>query len=215
MSCDVSSGAYRIFVGKSQFSAAQIEAAYTAKQIADQDTITNAVNWLQLKTKGALTISRNGEVLELDNEVDGLCDIEIVGRDDWMAKFDMAELSFANLVNLISLDPTQAINFATADTGRGFKLNYSGQSLLNQSFPVLIYRKKYDAANLGDEPKLGAGSDPLAFCFVKMVISERGLEENQDPKGQKIYSVSLKPVAVDGTSELAVGGVRGLLAKLA
>lgn len=207
-------GYFKLFAGKSQFSAGQIDSAYGSQEIADQDTATTPVEYIQLKPKGEVMVSRNGEVLDLENNVDGLIDIVISARDDWKIEFDLAELSFLQLLNLGAMDPSSAIDFDSVATGVGGLLDYVGVSMLNFSFPLLAYSKAYDSGNTGDKPKLGSGSDPMAFCFFKATLATREMSIRMDANKQTVVKIVLKPVAVDGTTNKGVAFTFGALTSL-
>lgn len=209
------SGYLKIFAGKSLFSAAQIDSAYDSKEIADQDTGTDPVDYTQLKPKGEVMVSRNGETIDLENNVDGLIDIAISARDDWKIEFELAKIDFAMLYNLFALDPSGTIDFDTVLTGLGGKLDYVGASLLNFSFPIILQAKSYDPSNTGDEPKFGTGSDPLSFCFFKVAPATREMALAMDANKQTTIKVVLKPVAVDGATNKGVAYAFGALTSLA
>lgn len=202
-----SAGAYKVFVGKNEFSGDQVDSIYGGS--LPVETSTTPYDWQQLFTKGALTLSRSGETLELENEQEGLVDVVISGRDEWEVKFDLSEIDAKIFFNLLGLTPDQNIDFDTTDVLRNISLNNAGVSMLSNGFPVFFYRKQFDPNNLTDTPKVGTGSDPLAFCFAKGVLSSRDLEISYDAKGQMVVTVSIKPVSVNGTTNKGVGIVNG------
>ena len=202
-----STGAYKVFVGKAEFTASQIDSVYGAA--LPVSTSTTPYEWLQLRTKGTLTLSRSGETLDLENEQEGLVDVIISSRDDWTLKFDISEISAKMFFNMLGLTPNTAIDFATTDTSRSIPLNNSGVSMQTNGFPVFFYRRQYDATNLTDDPKVGTGSDPLAYCFTKGVLADRTLELAYDAKGQMVASITIKPIAVGGTTNKGVAIVNG------
>lgn len=209
-----SGGGVQIFFGKTNFSAGQIDSAYGGA-IANHDTGTAPVDYLQMRKKQGATLNRDGEMLDLENDVEGMSDEVITAPDKWTLDMEITEISKVTLFNLAGLDPSAALDWAASASIVAGKLSYIGTSMLARGFPVLILRSSYDGGNTGDIPKLGSGSDPLAWCWFKMVVASRKLELKYDPKGQLYLPLSLKPVAVDGTTNKGVAFCHGALTKLA
>lgn len=210
----LASGAKRLFIGKSNFTAEQIDSAY-AGAIANKDTAVSPVNWLQLNLNGAVVVTRSGETLELTDEKDGLADIAISAEDVWEINMPLANIERAMEANMLGLNPGATLNFDSPPSVIGGKLSHIGTSMLGQSFPLLLYLSKYDLGNSTDVPKFGSGSDPNAMCFFKMVFSDRALEKQMDSKAQINYTIKMKPVAVDGITNKGVAFVHGALTALA
>lgn len=209
-----SPGGVQAFIGKTNFSAAQIDSAFTGA-IADKDTATTPLSWLQLRKKAGVTLKRNGAMLELENDVDGMTDVVISESDKWELSMDITQMDKDMFFNLTGLDPTKGLEFPASGNGVGGKLSYVGTSMLANGFPVLLLRSKYDGGNTTDVPKLGTGADPLGWCFFKMVLADRNMELKYDPKGQLVLPLALKPVAVDGTTNKGVAFWHGAMTKLA
>lgn len=207
-------GAHLIFMGKSDYSAGQIDSIF-AGSLPLPTTAVAPVSYVMAKNKGALSVERAGEMLELENNIDGLTDIVISGRDNWTIKFDIADITRQMIQNLTGLDPSAALNWLTDTTVIPAKLNYEGTSMLSRGFPLAFYLKTFDPNNTSGYPKVGSGSDPNLWVFPKVVLADRGLSLSHDPKGQLMLSVTVKPVAVDGTTNKGVGLVNGTFAALA
>jgi hypothetical protein len=210
-----SSGGIQIFLGTPGFTPAQIDAAFNGGAIPCADTGSSPVNWIQAKKKQGATLAREGATIDLDNDVDGLTDVVISEIDKWTLQMDITQIDKDMFFNLTGLDPTKALQFPSSLPGIGGRLSYIGTSMLANGFPVLMIRQKYDAGNTGNVPKLGSGSDPLAWCWFKMVLADRKLQLKYDPKGQLILPITLKPVAVSGAVNASVAFWNGPMTKAA
>lgn len=218
-----SSGANKLFFWTSSttaFTTAFAENAYSSAKIGIAGTSASSASlWGQVRKTmgGKITLTRNGEILELGNDVDGLQDIVISGPDIWELQFENVQMDIPYFQNLTNLDPTQSNNWSA--TGRptgttsaiGGKLSYEGQSLLTNGITVLIYRAAYDPGNTTNTPKLGTGSDPLAWLFFKFVLADRSLILDYDSKGQLMFSCRMRAVGIDTTSFDNIAYVNGYL----
>lgn len=210
-----SGGGNRLFLGKTAFSASQIDSVYGGA--IPLPTSGTVYNWIQIRKgmDGKITLDRDGATIDIGNDVDGLTDVIITDIDKWTLNFENAQIDKNFLWSLGGFDPSIAMDFAPSATVKGLKGSYIGTSMITNGVPGLLYRSKYDPTNTTDVPKVGNGSDPVAFAICKLVLVDRKISLNYDAKGQLLVSCSMRAVSVDGSTNKGVLGANGALTALA
>jgi len=197
MASNVLTGAYRVFFSTHTWSASQVDDAVSG-------TIPSNITWRQIFTKGDLRITFNRELLELSTDQEGVRKIQVASPETVEIEIPIADISYDVLVKYFQINPTDT---ATAGQTKVLKGSYKGTEL-SEGFTVLVYHTAYDPDNLTDNPRFGTGSDPQAMLFFKC-SSGAGVEINYTPDAQKVMTLRLKALSVDGNTNKGVLGAVG------
>lgn len=208
MPSTVLTGAYAIFQYSSALNGAQID---ELKAGIIPTSSYGIGGWTRLFTSAedGLTINRESGVLDLKTQEEGLKASVIIDSDVWTMNIPVANIDVATYRDLLQLNPNE---YGTTNVTIALNGDYQGFDMLSNGKPILVYHKSYHKSSEGrDTPTLGTGSDPSAWVFTKGGLSDRNMEVSYDPNTQQIQNVVFKFIAVDGTSEMNVLGVYGVL----
>lgn len=200
-------GAYAVFKGNYLLNAASIDLAYAGK--IPTTTNSTSFSWTRIYTSHdkSASINCNGSVTEGQTQENGILNVWINAADKVTINSGVADMSFESYRTLLMINPTYA---TSSGTGMPLNFNHIGKDLMDYGFPLLVVHKSYQDLSTGgiDTPVL---TDPMAFFFTKVGLSDRKYTVPYDPTKQQVVDFTLTAVNVDGTTYTNVGGYFGTL----
>lgn len=202
MASNVLTGAYRVFIRATVFTPSQIDNAI-ATTGAGAGEIPNT-GWKQIFTNGNVSIRFSRETINLTTNQEGIRKIVFSSPDTVEISIPFADISYETIAKYVRVNPTNI----TSTPRVGLRGSYYGADATQNYLPLFIYHLAYDPDNNTDTPKLGTGSDPMAFLFFGVVPAGE-IELAYEPDAQQIFTITFRAISVDGANNKGVVGAFG------
>lgn len=191
MASNVASGAYGVWYYKSTRTNDDLLNIRSGKIPA-----TSSAAWKRVYTSmtDGATLSREGSVLEVGTQEEGIIGAIISDIDRWSLSIPIADISVENAKVFMMLNPALASSSGT--TGVRIDGSYVGTDLMDYGYIMVIANKAYATTSF-DTPPL---TDPNAFVFVNGVSNDRSASISYDPASQQMYNVSIGFSAIASSS---------------
>ncbi len=204
MASTVKTGSYAIFAGvgssttsNGAFNSTMIDNLYAGDVPTSSGTVP--YTWRRLFTSAdeAATFTREGEVLDVTTQEEGLKKVVVTSPDKVTLEVPVADIIMQNFTELMLID-TGSWSSSVSNTIIPVSLGEVGADLLAYGRPFLLIDKSYQAlstsadANVPFVPSSSLGTgDPLAMCFINGGLADRNYSLAFGPKGQQILNVRL------------------------
>lgn len=201
MASTVKTGSYAIFAGvgssttsNGAFNATQIDNLYAGKVPTSSGAI--AYTWRRLFTSSdeAATFTREGEVLDVMTQEEGLKKIVVTAPDKVMLELPVADVIMQNFSELYIINTA----FWTSSVSNSIvpvSLSAVGTDLLNYGRPYLLidnaYQSQSTSADMNVPYVKTTATDPLMMCFINGGLADRNYSLSFGPKGQQILNAKL------------------------
>lgn len=209
MASTVKTGSYALFAGvgssttsNGAFNSTMIDNLYAGKVPTSSGVV--AYTWRRLFTSAdeAATFTREGEVLDMMTQEEGLKKTVIVSPDKCSLEFPCSDVVMQNFSELF-ITNTAYWTSSVSNSIIPVSLSAVGTDLLSYGRPYLLIDRAYQAlstsADLNVPYVSSSNPDPLAMCFIKGGLADRNYSLSFGPKTAQVLNVKLAFAQVSST----------------
>jgi len=209
MASTVKTGSYAIFAGvgsstttNGAFNSTMIDNLFVGKVPTSSGAV--AYTWRRVFTSAdeAATLSREGEVLDLMTQEEGLKKVVVTAPDKINLEIPVADVIMQNFSELY-ITNTAYWSSSVSNSIIPVSLSQVGTDLLSYGRPYLVIDKAYQALSTSADMNVpnitSTGTDPLMMCFIKGGLADRNYTLSFGPKAAQIMNCKLTFAQVSST----------------